>query len=197
MLAWQHRKQSLDQTGGPIINLSIYRCTQMTQAKCRPALEMIINQYTQYTFSEQKFIRNEVALGFLGFLQLPGFLSPKSKGRRFRGGMPIAECHRISLNIIWIYHIFKIYKNLYLDRPNQWAHSVHIGPILYPYPLQTLAKASPQPSMETKCSTSADPVDPEDLWQKVSSQCSWHLSLKWPSALQHSMAWKKENSRFF
>lgn len=117
--------------------------TSNDQAKCRPALEMIINQYTQYTFSEQKFIRNEVALGFLGFLQLPGFLSPKSKGRRFRGGMPIAECHRISSNVIWIYHIFKIYKNLYLYRPNQWAHSVHMGPIVYQYPLQTLAKASP------------------------------------------------------
>lgn len=89
--------------GSPIINFINYQCTQMTsndQAKCRPALEMIINQYTQYTFSEQKFIRNEVALGFLGFLQLPGFLSPKSKGRRFRGGMPIAECHRISSNVI-------------------------------------------------------------------------------------------------
>lgn len=86
--------------GSPIINFINSSMHTNDQAKCRPALEMISNQYTQYTFSEQKFIRNEVALGFLGFLQLPGFLSPKSKGRRFRGGMPIAECYRISSNMI-------------------------------------------------------------------------------------------------
>ena len=35
------------------------------------------------------------------------------------------------------------------------------------------------------------PGGPGGSVAKVSSQCSWHLSLKWPSALQHSMAWKR------